>query len=122
LSRNANTIKVDIVRNNPDTGMKPVKVSYEIPWQERMRVLDVLNYVRDNIDSTLAFRFSCRYYAKCGICSAMVNGKPVLTCYEPARDGMVIAPLETFPVVRDLVIDRAEWDARVSHDLLGISG
>ena len=115
-------IKVTVLRTNPETNMKPVKVTYEIPWQDRMRVMDALNYIREYYDSSLAFRFSCRYYAKCGTCAAMVNGKPVLTCYEEAKDGMLVEPLANFPVVRDLVIDRLEWDSRVSHDLKGLTG
>jgi succinate dehydrogenase/fumarate reductase iron-sulfur protein len=115
------TIKVTVVRTNPETGMKPVKVSYNVPWQDRMRVMDALNYIRENIDSSLAFRYSCRYYAKCGTCAAMVNGKPVLTCYEEAKDGMLIEPLANFQVVRDLVVDRLEWDMRVSEQLKGLT-
>ncbi len=122
MSKKTKTIiKVSVIRTNPETEMKPVKMTYDIPWQDRMRVLDVLNYIRDNYDSSLAFRFSCRYYAKCGTCAAMVDRKPVLTCYETAKDNMVIAPLENFPIVRDLVIDRLEWDQRVSSELKGIT-
>jgi fumarate reductase iron-sulfur subunit len=115
------TIRVTVVRTNPETDMKPVKVTYSVPWQDRMRVMDALNYIRENIDSSLAFRYSCRYYAKCGTCAAMVNGKPVLTCYEEARDGILVEPLANFPVVRDLVVDRLEWDMRVSEQLKGLT-
>jgi succinate dehydrogenase/fumarate reductase iron-sulfur protein len=100
--------------------MKPMPVQYRIPYADRMRVMDALNYIREHIDSSLAFRWSCRYYAKCGTCAAMINGKPGLTCYEPATDGMVVGPLANFPVVRDLVIDRREWDERVNRQLRGI--
>ncbi len=115
------TIKITVVRTNPETGMKPVKVTYDVPWQDKMRVMDALNYIRENIDSSLAFRYSCRYYAKCGTCAAMVNGKPVLTCYEAARDGILVEPLANFPVVRDLVVDRLDWDMRVSEQLKGLT-
>jgi len=113
-------ITITIVRTNPETGMIPKRVVYRIPYADRMRVMDALNYIRDNIDSSLAFRFSCRYYAKCGTCAAMINGKPGLTCYEPAKDGMTVAPLANFPVIRDLVVDRREWDMRVSTELRGL--
>jgi succinate dehydrogenase/fumarate reductase iron-sulfur protein len=114
-------IKVIVVRTNPETDMRPVKVTYDVPWQDKMRVMDALNYIRENYDSSLAFRFSCRYYAKCGTCAAMVNGKPVLTCYEEAKDGMLVEPLANFPVVRDLVVDRVDWDMRVSQQLKGLT-
>lgn len=81
-----------------------------------MTVLDVLQYIRENVDSSLAFRFSCRYYAKCGTCAAMVNGKPVLTCFEPARNGILVKPLRSFPVVRDLVVDREDWDLAIAKE------
>jgi len=113
-------ITVTVVRTNPETGMKPRQVKYTIPYSDKMRVMDALNYIRENIDSSLAFRWSCRYYAKCGTCAAMINGKPGLTCYEPAADGMVVAPLANFPVIRDLVVDRREWDKRVNTQLRGI--
>ena len=113
-------ITITVVRTSPETGMKPREVKYTIPYSDRMRVMDALNYVRENIDSSLAFRWSCRYYAKCGTCAAMINGKPGLTCYEPAVDGMVVAPLANFPVIRDLVVDRREWDKRVNTELRGI--
>jgi fumarate reductase iron-sulfur subunit len=113
-------ITLTIVRTNPETGMKPKKVKYTIPYADKMRVMDALNYIRENIDSSLAFRWSCRYYAKCGTCAVMINGKPGLTCLEPARDGMTVAPLDNFPVIRDLVVDRREWDRRVSTELRGI--
>jgi fumarate reductase iron-sulfur subunit len=113
-------ITLTIVRTNPETGMKPKKVKYTIPYADKMRVMDALNYIRENIDSSLAFRWSCRYYAKCGTCAVMINGKPGLTCLEPAREGMTVAPLDNFPVIRDLVVDRREWDRRVSTELRGI--
>ena len=114
-------IKVTVVRTNPETNMRQVKVAYQVPWQDKMRVMDALNYIRENYDRSLAFRFSCRYYAKCGTCAAMVNGKPVLTCYEEAKDGMLVEPLANFPVIRDLVVDRLDWDLRVSQELKGLT-
>lgn len=113
-------ITFTIVRTNPETGMKPKEVVYTVPYAEKMRVMDALNYVREYIDSSLAYRWSCRYFAKCGLCAAMINGKPGLTCYEAAVDRMVIAPLVNFPVIRDLVIDRREWDRRVNTQLKGL--
>jgi len=114
-------IRVTVLRTNPETNMTPTKQTYLVPWQDRMRVMDVLNYIRENYDSTLAFRFSCRYYAKCGTCAAMINGKPALTCYEEAKDGMLVEPLANFPIVRDLVIDRLEWDTKISQELKGLT-
>ena len=114
-------ITITIVRTNPETQMAPVRAKYTIPYADRMRVMDALNYIRENIDSSLTYRWSCRYFAKCGTCAAMVNKKPVLTCYEEAVDGMVVEPLANFPILRDLVVDRSEWDNRVNEDLKGLT-
>jgi len=113
-------VTITIVRTNPDTGMKPVRVQYRIPYSEKMRVMDALNYIRENVDSSLQYRWSCRYYSKCGTCAATINGKPGLTCYESVKDRMVIAPLANFPVIRDLVVDRSDWDSRINEQLIGL--
>ena len=42
-------------------------------------VLDGLNYIKDRIDGTLSYRWSCRM-GICGSCGMTVNGEPKLTC------------------------------------------
>ena len=71
-------------------------------------VLDALNYIKDHLDGTLSFRWSCRM-GICGSCGMMVNGEPKLTCATFLTDyapGPVrVEPLRNFPVIRDLVVD-----------------
>lgn len=74
-----------------------------------MTVIDALDYVRDNFSSSLAYRWFCGV-KKCGLCSVMVDGRPALSCWEPARSGMLVEPLRNFAVVKDLVIDRSKYD------------
>jgi fumarate reductase iron-sulfur subunit len=75
-------------------------------------VLDGLNYVKDRIDGTLSFRWSCRM-GICGSCGMMVNGEPKLTCatfladYAPGP--LRVEPLRNFPVIRDLVVDLGDF-------------
>ena len=52
---------------------------YEVPLREDWAVLDGLNYVKDHLDGTLSFRWSCRM-GICGSCGMTVNGDPALTC------------------------------------------
>jgi fumarate reductase (CoM/CoB) subunit B len=75
-----------------------------------MTVMDVLDYIRDNFSHSLSYRWFCGV-KKCGFCAMTVNGRPVLSCWEPASEKMQIEPLRNFPVVRDLVIDRSKYDA-----------
>jgi succinate dehydrogenase iron-sulfur subunit len=75
-------------------------------------VLDGLNYVKDQIDGTLSFRWSCRM-GICGSCGMMVNGEPKLTCATFLTDyapGPVrVEPLQNFPVIRDLIVDIGDF-------------
>jgi len=57
-------IEGTVIRTNPETDMKPTPVQYWIPYADRMRVIDALNYIREHIGSSLGFRWSCRYYTK----------------------------------------------------------
>ena len=77
-----------------------------------MSLLDALQYIKDHLDSTLSFRWSCRM-AICGSCGMMVNGVPKLGCKAFLRDylpgKMTIEPLNNFPIERDLVVDMSDF-------------
>ena len=96
-----------ITRFDPDKDEVPRKQSYEIPVDPDWKVLDALNFIKDEIDATLSHRWSCRM-AVCGSCGMMVDGEPRLTCKEALSqygDTVDVGPLANFPVVRDLVIE-----------------
>jgi fumarate reductase (CoM/CoB) subunit B len=99
-------IKVTLFRYNPETDAEPKYEKYEIPFQEKMTVLDVLRYIREKYDSTLAYSYECRY-GYCGSCAVRINKKPRLACRTLASNEMLIEPLANFPVIRDLVVDRS---------------
>ncbi len=75
----------------------------DIPYEGR-RVTDVLNYIYQNLDSTIAFRYSCRA-GLCGVCILKVNGKPCMSCHRVAEKEMVIEPPVQYAVIKDLVVD-----------------
>jgi succinate dehydrogenase/fumarate reductase iron-sulfur protein len=102
------SIEISIQRYDPTTDAEPRWVDYRLPERERMSVLECLMYVYESIDSTLAFRFGCRFN-KCGLCAVEVDGRPRIACFTDIRNGMKIAPLAGMPIVRDLVIDRAAF-------------
>ena len=96
-----------VTRFDPDRDDAPRTQSYEIPVQPDWKVLDALNFIKDEVDGTLAHRWSCRM-AVCGSCGMMVNGEPKLTCKDPLSDygkTVEVAPLANFPVIRDLVTE-----------------
>jgi fumarate reductase iron-sulfur subunit len=105
-------ITLEIFRYRPEAESEPVFQSYEIPFRKDWVILDALNYIKDNIDGTLSYRWSCRM-GVCGSCGMMVNGTPVLTCatfLEKCLPGPIrVEPLKNFPVVRDLVIEMSDF-------------
>ncbi len=96
-----------VTRFDPDRDELPRQQRYEIPVQEDWKVLDALNYIKDEVDPTLSHRWSCRM-AVCGSCGMNVNGSPKLTCKDSLSDygdSVEVTPLANFPVIRDLVVE-----------------
>jgi succinate dehydrogenase/fumarate reductase iron-sulfur protein len=100
-------VEFKISRFDPET-KKHYMSTYEAPIRKGTTILDVLNYIKDNIDETLTFRHSCRM-GICGSCGVNINGKPMLACYTQVlhleTDSLLIEPLENMPVIKDLVVD-----------------
>jgi len=111
-------ITLEVFRYNPDTEEAPFYQSYEVPLKKDWVILDALNHIKDNIDGGLTYRWSCRM-GVCGSCGMMVNEEPVLTCatflekYSPGP--IKIAPLDHFPVIRDLAIEMNDFMGKLKH-------
>ncbi len=108
----SDTITLDVARYSPEHDAQPNFQSYQVPYRRDWVVLDALNYIKDRLDGSLAYRWSCRM-GICGSCGMMVNGEPKLTCATFLSDyvpGPVrVEPLRYFPVVRDLVIEMTDF-------------
>src|SRR5215471_19023724 len=106
------TIDIECLRYNPETDAAPRYQTYNVPFTDDMSVLQGLQYIKDELDGSLTFRWSCRM-AICGSCGMMLNGVPRLACSAFLRDflpdGVKVEPLTHFPIVRDLVIDQTEF-------------
>ena len=102
------TINIEILRYNPETDEKPTFAVFTIPYAEAWSMLDALEYIKDELDSSLAYRWSCRM-AVCGSCGMVINGTPKLGCETFLRDyypgSIRIEPLANFPIEKDLIID-----------------
>jgi succinate dehydrogenase / fumarate reductase iron-sulfur subunit len=102
------TKKFSIYRYNPDTGENPRLDSYEVDLSTcGPMVLDALIKIKNEIDTTVTFRRSCRE-GICGSCSMNIDGTNTLACLKPIEDvkGEVkIFPLPHLPVIKDLVPD-----------------
>ena len=104
------TIRIECLRYHPALDEAPRTQSYEVAFTDDMSVLQGLQYIKDHLDGSLTFRWSCRM-AICGSCGAMLNGVPKLLCESFLRDyhpeGLRVEPLEHFPIQRDLAVDQA---------------
>src|ERR1700694_6347564 len=98
------TVVLHILKGAADAA--PHEVTYEVPMVAGMVVLDAVHYVQHNLDTDLACRWNCKA-AKCGSCSAEVNGRPVLMCKTRIdalpKGPVTVRPMKAFPLIKDLV-------------------
>ena len=105
-------ITLRVARYRPEQESDATFDEYEVPCPKDWVVLDGLNHIKDCIDGTLAYRWSCRM-GICGSCGMTVNGEPKLTCatfladYVPGP--LRVEPLRNFPVIRDLIVDIGDF-------------
>src|SRR5918995_3454953 len=108
----ADRITLEVTRYRPEQESAPTVQAYDVPLRKDWAVLDGLNHVKDKIDGTLSYRWSCRM-GVCGSCGMTVNGEPKLTCATFLSDyapGPVrVEPLRNFPVIRDLIVDIGDF-------------
>lgn len=113
----AETLTLKVMRYRPGEGKKPRLQNFEVPFTREMSLLDALGYIKDNLDSTIAYRWSCRM-AVCGSCGMMVDGVPKLACKTFLRDyqskgEMTVEALANFPIERDLIVDMSDFVAKL---------
>jgi succinate dehydrogenase / fumarate reductase iron-sulfur subunit len=97
-----------IYRYDPDSARGPRLDTYEVDLDDcGPMVLDALNWIKNEIDTTLTFRRSCRE-GVCGSCAMNLDGTNWLACTRfisdmesPAR----IYPLANMKIIKDLVPD-----------------
>ena len=105
-------ITLQIARYRPEQDSSVTFDEHEVPCPKDWVVLDGLNHIKDHLDGTLSYRWSCRM-GICGSCGMTVNGEPKLTCatfladYAPGP--IRVEPLRNFPVIRDLIVDIGDF-------------
>ena len=115
---NATRVKrFEVYRWNPDSGENPRIDIYHIDLDScGPMVLDAILKIKNDIDTTLAFRRSCRE-GVCGSCAMNVNGKNILVCIKAIEEyeGTIkIFPLPHMDVIKDLVADMTNFFAQYS--------
>ena len=114
----ADTMELEIFRYQPEKQSEPSFQTYEVPFHEDWVVLDAINHIKDEIDGTLSYRWSCQM-GVCGSCGIMVNDVPKLSCavflkdYYPKK--IRVEPLTGFPVERDLIFEMDDFMTKLTE-------
>lgn len=119
------TINIEIQRYIPEQHQQPEFETFTIPYVEEWSILDALNHIKDELDSSLSYRWSCRM-AVCGSCGMVINNNEKLGCETFLRDfypdKIRLQPLKNFAIERDLIIDQEDFLqklARVKPYIIG---
>ena len=104
-----------IYRFDPDSGENPRVDTYQVDMAScGPMVLDALIKIKNEVDSTLTFRRSCRE-GICGSCAMNIDGVNTLACTKATdeiRGDVKIYPLPHMPVIKDLVPDLTNFYAQ----------
>ena len=106
-----------VFRGDKESGQA---VDYKVPLTPGMVVLDAVHSIQAHQAPDLAVRWNCKA-AKCGSCSAEVNGKPRLMCKTrmdslPLDQPIIVYPMKAFPIIKDLVTD-VSWNYKVNKKI-----
>ena len=100
--------RFDVYRYDPETGENPRLDRFEVDLDEcGPMVLDALFWIKNRVDSTLAFRRSCRE-GVCGSCAMNMDGTNWLACtrfISDLGDPAKVYPLTSRSIIKDLVPD-----------------
>lgn len=110
------TIDIEVLRYQPGEAAEPYTQTFNVPFTDDMSVLQGLQYIKDHLDGSLTFRWSCRM-AICGSCGVMIDGVPHLGCRTFLREyfpgPIKVEALSHFPIERDLVVDAGDFIAKL---------
>ncbi len=112
-------VTLRVFRFDPDKDTAPRSQDYQVEVETFNTILDALTKVRFTKDGTLSFRRACSH-AICGSCAMTVNHESRLACQTLVKDchpekPIVIEPLRSFPVVRDLVVDMDRFYEKIGR-------
>lgn len=104
-----------VYRYDPDSDENPRVDTYDVDMDTcGPMVLDALIKIKNEIDSTLTFRRSCRE-GICGSCSMNIDGGNTLACtlsIDDVKGKIRVYPLPHMPVIKDLVPDMTNFYAQ----------
>ena len=101
-------IQLRVFRFDPEKGIKAHFDTFMMDVDPNDRVLDLLEYVKADFDSTLALRRSCAH-GVCGSDAMRINGRNYLACKVLVKnlnsDTITVEPLLGLRIIKDLIVD-----------------
>jgi succinate dehydrogenase / fumarate reductase iron-sulfur subunit len=112
-----------ILRFKPGRIDPPRHQEFELAVGPHTTVLDSLEQLRLEQDSTLMYRHSC-HHSSCGTCACMINGVPRPACVTGVlalgTTAVTLEPLTGFRTIGDLVVDMRDFYADLSEEWSGL--
>jgi succinate dehydrogenase / fumarate reductase, iron-sulfur subunit len=105
-----------IVTRQDGPNSQPYKEEFKIPYRKNMNVISAMMEIQRNPVNAKGEKVAPVQWESncleevCGACSMVINGKPRQACtalVDRLEQPIRIEPMSTFPVVRDLVVDRS---------------
>lgn len=106
-----------VYRFNPEADKEAHYDTFNIEAEPNERILDCLNRIRWQQDSTLSFRMSCAH-GICGSDGLTINSQAALACQKLVKDydfskEILVEPLRYFGIVKDLIVDLKPFFERI---------
>jgi len=100
-------VKAKIFRYDPSRDNEHYYKTYEVPLMKGMSVMDALDYIYQNIDSTLSYydHAGCAL-GICGKCTCRINGKAGLLCQTELEGDVTVEPISQINILKDLVVTK----------------
>ena len=103
-----------IIKRQDNQDSKPYEETFEIPYKENMNVIACLMEIRRNPVNNKGENNTCYMDMNCleevcGACSMVINGRARQSCsaiVDQLEQPIRLEPMSTFPVIRDLQVDR----------------
>jgi succinate dehydrogenase / fumarate reductase iron-sulfur subunit len=110
-------VTLKVYRFNPQIDTQSHYDTFNVEAQPNERILDLLNKIRWQQDSTLSFRMSCAH-GICGSDGLTINNQSALACQKLVKDydytkEIFVEPLKYFSIIKDLIVDLAPFFDRI---------
>ena len=102
LMMNLKEIDVAVKRYNPENNKHFTQVYHVQIEIGKVSVINVLDMIAENIDSSLTFYGPC-HIGKCGGCLMIINGKAAFACATLVEGDIILEPVPRRDILADLI-------------------